>query len=220
LYKGFREKLERFLQDPTHISTDVNVTDAIRVVRTEMQMEATIVEEENLEIECSIGEAAMDTQPSMCSVDDALRILVQNAIKEFGYAPRDMCRGVFNPQVARDDHDAALNTLRFEDLEKFIGEFSRRQSLESERSHCILEVYPQPNIGLSADKWTVNFKSDHIAKKVLVKMREDQRLRNTYRHHRDIPIASGSAGSTFEPIVHNMLARGWESDGVQPPQPI
>ena len=164
-----------------HVTPDNADIAALNFLRTEMEMEATIVEEENLEIESGIKETATYPRPSMWSVDDALKILVQNAIKEFGYAPRDVCRGVFSLQKVRDDHDAAFHTLKFEDLEKFIREFSSRQYLGWETSHRILQVYPQlPDVGLSSDKWTVDFKTDIIAKKASEKMRgiEDQRLRS------------------------------------------
>jgi hypothetical protein len=224
LYVEFREKVKQSLLDPTLISIDDNVNTALLVIRTEMQarMEATIVEEENLEIEYGIGEAATYPQPSMWSVDDAMRILAQNAVIEFGYAPRDMCLGVFDLQEAKEVHDDALSNLEFEKLNGFIRAFSSDHSLEG-ISHRILEVYPRPrNPGLLSDRWTVGFKTDHIAKKAFVTMREieDQHLRSAYKAYCNTQIASSFAGSLFEVIIHNMLARGRESDGVQPPQPI
>ena len=181
------------------------------------------MEEEYLEIESGIREVATYPQPSMWSVDYALKILVKNAIKEFGYAPRDMCRGVFNLGTVRDCHDNALRSALFQDLEKFGREFTDLQFLETDSSQFTLQVYPHlTNVGLYSDEWTVDFKTDHIAKKVSVKMREidDQRLRVTYRHYRNESIASAFAGSLFKSIIHNMLTLGWRSDGVPPPLPI
>jgi hypothetical protein len=218
LYDEFRKKLETFLQDPMLTPTDVKVIPALNVLRTEMEMEVTIVEEEYLEIESGVREMATYTRPSW-TVDYALKILVQNAIKEFGYAPRDMRWGVFDPQMVKDNHDAAFSALSFQDLEGFVQAFSRRQFLEKD-TYRILQVYPHPpNVDLSDDKWTVDFKTDHIAKVVSGMMREieDQHLRVTYRIYRNNSITSAFAGSLFESIIHNMLTLGWRS---VPPPPI
>ena len=180
------------------------------------------MEEENLEMEGG-REAATYRQLSKLSVDDALNILAQNAIKEFGYAPRDFCRGVFNLQLVREDHDDALNTLSFDDLQGFVEAFSKKHIYDTQTSHRILEVYPQPpNVRSVNDKWTIDFKTDHIKKRAFSKMRtiEVQHVRDTYRLFRNNPIASAYAGSLFELIIHGMLTLGCRSTPELQPEPL
>ena len=182
-------------------------------------MEATIVEGENLEIESGNREAATYQWLSKLSVDDALKILTHNAIKEFGYAPRDMCRAIFNPESVRWDHDAALRDLSFQGLRDFVDQYKDNGQLETRTSHRILQVYPVPrNVDQPKDDWTIDFKSEDIKEKVFLKMQttEDQHVRDTYRLYHNNPIASALARSLFELIVHKMLTLGCRSDRVTP----
>ena len=46
-------------------------------------------------------------------VGDALKILVRNAIEEFGFAPRDVYEGVFRLSMVMVDHAEAIEHLDY-----------------------------------------------------------------------------------------------------------
>ena len=115
------------------------------------------------------------------AIRDALKILVQNATREFGFAPRDVYRGVFTLPDARNSLNAVVRSLTYEQLKDIVGAFERDGSLTDQPSHQVFEVYPCPPPAHD-DSWTIKFKSASIAKKVAVALQkeEDKYLRQMY----------------------------------------
>jgi len=158
------------------------------------------------------------------AVDDlhtALKILVRNATEEFGFAPRDVYEGVFRLTITKYRHDTHVANLDYRKLTTLIQTFIDDRAL-SDFSHHVVAVYPDPlEVALGLDRWVIDFKSIRIRRKVMELMRlaEDQHLRNTFNLLHNIPEGSIMAGWFFEAIVHRFLSNGWRSH--QPvPQPI
>ena len=148
------------------------------------------------------------------------RILVQNATKEFGFAPRDVYRGVFNLPAASQEHDEAVENLNYSELSSLVANFSKNRGLEGV-SHRVVAVHPCPNRN-GLDDWRIDFKSVRIGDKVVQSMRfaEKGELKKLYRELRTSSEGSILAGWIFEAIVHRLFIHGWwEPDGPMP-QPL
>lgn len=140
----------------------------------------------------------------------AFKIFVQNATKQFGFVTRDVYGGVFALPMAMEAHNASVRTLRCEDLKAIVRACEQDNSLCTESSHHIFEVYPRPSpIGdiLNDDSWTINFKSVSISRKVAVsiRMEEDRYLPQTYNPYHETPMSSSSAAMLFEANAHHIL---------------
>ena len=62
-------------------------------------------------------------------VDNALIILVRNAIEEFGFAPRDVYDGVLRLPSTRKQHTVAVENLSSSDLKTLVETFSKNRAL-------------------------------------------------------------------------------------------
>lgn len=154
-------------------------------------------------------------------VDDALGILVNNATEEFGFAPRDVYDGVFLLHYTKMKHATEVAKLNYSKLSTVVQTFFDNQALDR-FSHHVVAVYPEPEISEPRlDTWVIDFKSIRIGRKVMEMMRlvEDQHLRNMFHLLYRIPAGSTMAGWFFEAIVHRLLSDGWRSDRPAP-QPI
>ena len=153
-------------------------------------------------------------------MDDALKILVQNAIEEFGLAARDVYNGVFDLRVTRQQHADALRLLDYSKLRNLVVSFSDNRELDAV-SDRIVVVYPRSAV-LRLDRWEIDFKSIRIANEAVELMRsaEDNHLRDMYHLLHKIPEGSTSmAGWIFKARVHRMLSGGWQL-GLPVPRPI
>ena len=177
-------------------------------------------EDEGSNKEIKDVEMANETgQPS--SLPKPFRILVENAIDEFGYAPRDVYSGVFELRKTLTQHDAALQNLDFAWLKSLAKKFPADHELNGTSDHVVV-VHPLPGPpGL--DLWETDFKSRCIGKKAVQKMVliEEERLRDSYQLH-CLSASATLAGWIFEAIIHQLFIRGWwEPDGVVPePTPM
>ena len=144
-------------------------------------------------------------------VDDALNILVHNAIKEFGFTPRDVYNGVFDLPRTKRAHDHEVDRLDYPNLKVIVEAFTRDCEL---LSNHVVAVYPRQSFPAD-DLWEINFKSPLIARKVVesMRLRESKHLRESYELLHKTPEGSCMAGWFFEAIVHCTLSK------VPTPQP-
>jgi len=165
------------------------------------------------------------SQVLVVNVDDALKILLDNAIEEFGFPPRDAYHGVFNLTDARADHDAAVERLTYSQLVDIAKLFSKSYQFEG-LSYYVVAVHPY-EYSTHRTKWKMDFKSTRIRAKVteLMWVEEINHLREMYGSLSGFSEGSSLVGWTFETIAHRMLSNGWwgskplpmKSNGRNPP---
>jgi len=222
-YDDFRNGLARSLLPPdvsTHPTTDdelelpapceTAITNALKI----LQMARKAGEDEDR------GEAGQSQVPTEI-VGNALNILVQNATEEFGFIPRAVYSGILQARDTMDQHANAVKQLTYTGLQDIVSSFSVNRGLDSEISHRVVTVFPQPSTDLlSSDRWEIDFKSVRIARKVMDSMEkhENERLRELYSFFHGFPESSNLAGWFFEVMVHRLFSGGWEPGPV--PQPI
>ena len=150
-------------------------------------------------------------QDPVYEVDNALIILVRNAIEEFGFAPRDVYDGVLRLPSTRKQHTVAVENLSSSDLKTLVETFSKNRAL-TELSHHIVAVYPLPSLP-NIDDWAIDFTSISIGRKVveLVRLEEDKELQHISDFLHKIPEGSTLAGWIFEARAYRILSRGWRS---------
>ena len=151
-------------------------------------------------------------------VDEAVKILVRNATKEFGFVPRDVYEGVVDLPKVISRHTRAVKIFDYSTLRTLIDTFSTTYELHR-LSHHVVVVRPVEH--LTEDEWAMDFKSVRIRRKAIEQMRlqEDKRLRETFDLLRNVPEGAAFAGWVFEAIADRMLSNGWRLDG-SPPQPV
>jgi len=130
----FRERLQQYLplpDGPTLPITDHEEIDAaLEVLQIEREREkAAEVEEKDCDSvgRGSLGSSAADQDENMVDetdqpqtpvdkVDNALKILVRNAIEEFGPIPRDVYQGVLDLPRAKRRHIVAMGKLNYSEI--------------------------------------------------------------------------------------------------------
>ena len=153
--------------------------------------------------------------------DEALKILVRNAIQEFGFAPRDVYDAIFHPLETGMKHLDSLKQID-QSMLKTIELFNSQLSL-SQVSDRVVAVYPKPTIPEPPllDEWSIEFKSPRIRDKAMEigLFRNFYNLRDIYDLFHGVPTASVVAGFAFEMMVHHSFVFGFEQ-GKPLPQPI
>ena len=166
----------------------------------EREREKVVEEEDRDKMDGDIRASATDQDEPMADevgqpdkVNNALKILVHNAIEEFGVAPRDVYNGIFNLPRTRDEHAVPKN-LNYSKLLAIVKAFSVNHEL-LESSDEVVCVYPRESQDYHDhyDEWEINFKSIRIAEEVMQLMRseEDQHLRRAYhilKGFRTVPL--------------------------------
>ena len=115
------------------------------------------------------GESVVDDEAAhpSAAVDTALKILLHNAIEEFGQAPRDVYDGVYHLHEMRKRCGTParrVGRLNYSILSTLVGTFSDSRQLD-EFSHHVLVVYPEPLFAsLRLDHWVIN---NRIASQVM-----------------------------------------------------
>jgi len=243
-YNAFRSELEKSLPlsdaltpsttDCTSTTSDNAIDAALEVLR-ERKKVVEAEKNENLDDmgdgstaqatdwdEGMVDEAGQPLAP-VSTVDNALEILVDNAIEEFGFAPRDVYGGVLEPHNTRHQHANAVKQLDYTELQKTVRFFSQQCGLtDSATSHHVIVVFPRPHPTdslLDHDRWAIDFKSIQIAKKVTESMRlqETECLWEMYQSFHRSSASSALAGWVFEVIVHCLFSGGWQSGPVLQP---
>jgi len=212
---------------------DQEIGAALEVLQTERKRKEAMKAEENRdEMDNDAGASATDQDEIMneagqsqasvdnAAMDNALGILVRNAIDEFGFAPRDVYNGVLHLDQTRKLHDTAVKKLDYSKLKSLVETFSDKCQLD-DFSNRVVAVYPTQT-SLNHDIWTISSKSNQIGKQVveLIRLEEDKHVRETYGLLHKIPESSSMAGCIFEAIVHRMFSNGWRSADGPIPQPI
>jgi len=153
-----------------------------------------------------------EAQPLLkLDTDEAFAILVRNATEEFGFAPRDVYDGVFDPVSIKQEHVTKMKDLDYSKLMSITDTFTKKGVLNN-LSHHVIAVQPLPSAP-RVDSWTIDFKSPRIAKEVarLMLLLEHRHLRDSYHLLRG--ISPGMGGALFEAIAHRALC------GDDVPQP-
>ena len=140
-------------------------------------------------------------------VVSALEILVHNAIKEFGFAPRDVYKGVLNLPKAKRTRDFEVDKLNYPKLKAIIEAFTENRELHPLSNH-VVAVYPRQSFPAD-DLWEINFKSPLIARRVVELMRsqEAKHLWESYELLHKTPEGSRMAGWFFKAIAHHTLSQ-------------
>ena len=226
-YPRFRQRLGeslKFLNEPTLQTTgDSELDAALEVLQKEM-VRVKVMKEKQGDKEQEGDRDKMDdgTGPSVIdqdelvvddpdklgdSVDKAFKILLHNATEEFGFAPRDVYDGIFYLPKTKNDHAVAVEDLKYHDLKDLVRRFCKEGELDG-TTHRVVAVHPNSRTNSDQyDRWEVKFKSVRIAREVAVLMRleEDQHLRETYNLLSTTPCGSTLAGCVFEAIAHRIL---------------
>ena len=237
-YNGFLSKLEQslpLLDAPTLPTIGDNVIDAaLEVLRERKKVVEAEMNGDPDDMDDGFTTSATDRDEDMAdeagqpptlviTVDNALEILVDNAIEEFGFAPRDVYGGVFNPHGTRRKHAHVVENLDYTAMQKTVRFFSAKSGLDSITSRHVVVVFPRPHPTdslLNDDRWAIDFKSIRIAKKATERMQllQFEQLHEMFGLFHRIPASSTLAGWVFEAIVHRLFSGGWQSESV--PQPI
>ena len=213
-FYDFRRSLQQhlpLLDGPTLTTTgDETVDAALEVLRIEREREkAPEVKEEDRngvggdilwpsaanQDEDMVVDETDQPQTPVDEVDNALKILVRNAIEEFGPIPRDAYKGVLNLPEAKNQHAIATMNLDFFKLTTSVKEFSERRGMSSTTSLHVIAVFPIDHIR-RFDRWGVKFKSTRIAKRMgeLIRLEEDRDLRRSWDLLRKVPEGPTLAG--------------------------
>jgi hypothetical protein len=182
-----------------------------------------MVDKDEVDKYLGIGGPALDQDGNVVEGEDpdftdAFRRLMQNAIDEFGYAPRDVCNGVFDHDEWMMKHTNQLEVLDYPELKRLVRAFRAEFNIAG-ASHRLVVVLPLRRDLTDSDSWKMNFKSLRIARRFVELMRreEDSRLREMCSNFYRIPDSSSMAGWIFEAFVHRIFSHGWnELDGPTP----
>ena len=141
-------------------------------------------------------------------IDDALKILVHNATREFGFAPRDVYDGVLDLPWTRSERAAVVEKFNCSKLKTLVEKFSDKGKL-SNSSHCVVVIHPH-KCTPDWDDWEIDFKSVRIARWVaeLMWLEEGSHLWETHKFLRSTRGSPTLAGWDFEVIVHRILSHG------------
>ena len=203
-YTAFRENLEKAISEATPLTTEPAIRVALGVLGKE---------EEKSDPDCrAITFRAGEDKPNG---DHVIEVLVGNAVDNFGFAPRVTYGAIFFPNETLAEHDQAIANLKYPGLEDLARSFIDGLPLIIGPSHHLVSVMPSKEVELPIrDSWAISFKSIQIAKKMVIKMRqeEDKRLRQMYATFYKSPESSGLAGSVFEALAHRTICRGLCSD--------
>ncbi|KAG6818092.1 hypothetical protein H0H93_006800, partial [Arthromyces matolae] len=164
-YSAFSKQLEAILPDLTIRHPVVDSNDAIQTAYKILRRH----------IEDAWDANADDALPStsndilIMSVEDALRRLIENAVKLYGPLPQDVFRAVLvDPSGCLQEQENSLSVLTLAMLEEIFDEFRRHNSISAQGP---LIICVQSVRGFqSSDFLQVSFKSESIAKRALQQM--------------------------------------------------
>ena len=235
-YNATRHNLERFLSEPMLCITGNSAFDAaLEVLQTEGRkvaaMAMTAEEKKAVETEEEVQEteemsdglrvSAIEVGHKQApvnhgkdkAVNDAFKVLVRNATEEFGFAPRDVYKAVFDLPRAKHEHTAAVKKLGYSELKALVTTFSAEHQRHQSSRH-IIAVYPVP-LMVNMDGWLVTFKSFRVWEEVMkaMQLEEDVHLRDMYDTFHGFAEGGPLAGRVFEVVAHRILSTGWDSAG-------
>ena len=142
------------------------------------------------------------------SPEDALNYLLDASIERFGYSARDVFHGVFGYLQMTRYHDSAFVNLNSTDLCNAVFALAKNEGGDQSISHKILALHPVYRGPLEPTRWSVDFKSDWVARSVLgyLDQAEDDEIRRQIRTLQMVPGARGFARRLLEPIAHRRIA--------------
>ena len=178
-------------------------------------------EEENED--CDETGDSFRTLAPMDDMENVLKILMRDAVEEFGFIPRDVYDGILGADDLKSRHSIAVNRLDYDQLKEIVGSFSMDRGLGFEYWHRVVVVFPlPPGNQIGSDRWAIDVKFVRIARKVmgLMCLRESERIREMYRFFHESPESSALAGWFFEAIIHRLFSSGWNSGTASQPIPM
>ena len=204
-YDGFQRELQNRLSGVS--MADSAFEESLNVAMEVLNAAAAAAHHDEVDGDSEVMLVDGEPQPRIPAygVDGALKILINNATEEFGFAPRDVYEGIFVFHRTKFTHKAALGRLDYPKLIDLAKTFNGSYEFD-EHTHRVIAVSPSEYVpGL--DEWKINFKSIRIAEQVVLSMRllGDEHLRKMYYVLRNIPQNSGVAGHIFEAIAHRVL---------------
>ena len=139
-------------------------------------------------------------------VDNAIRALVHNTIEEFGFAPRDVYRGISDHPRTSHDHTRAIRRFDHSRLETLVQTFCPDHELD-DFSERVVVMSPRPFM-TGKDGWVIDFKSVQIGREVMefMRLKDGKHLRKLYGYLREIREASPLAEWVLEAIVRGTTA--------------
>ncbi|KAG6848695.1 hypothetical protein H0H93_014824 [Arthromyces matolae] len=168
LIKG--KQLEAILRDLTICHPVVDSNDAIRTAYKILHRH----------IEDAGDASADDVLPSTSgsnniltiSMEDALRRLIDDAVRLYGPLPQEVFRAVLNdPSVCMQEQENSLSLLTLDILEGIFDEFRRHHSISAQGPLVVICVQSDRTF-TSSDILQVSFKSESIAKRALQQMHD------------------------------------------------
>lgn len=144
---------------------------------------------------------------SPASPEDAINCLLEAAINRFGCSACDVFNAVFNPHAVIQRHEGSF-TITYADLEAAARALLSGQSADFGISHRTLALSPVYRGLLKWPAWTVNFKSDWIAKNVVQKLgtTEETAILQQVRFLQRIPAAMPLVKWFSDPLAHRCIA--------------
>ncbi|KIM35042.1 hypothetical protein M413DRAFT_449923 [Hebeloma cylindrosporum] len=162
--------------------------------------------------------------------EDAINYLLDVAIYRFGYSAGDVFSALFDFEAATRHHERAFD-IQLSDLQAAaVALPNMYQSADSSISRHILALTLVSRGPLTMVDWTVNFKSDWIAKCMVNKLAaaEDAGLREQVKFFQGTEGAKAMSEWFFGPFAHRCIAEtstggDWRlinmiSDDAHPPQ--
>lgn len=146
-----------------------------------------------------------DMDADSFSPEDALDYILGAAIERFGYSAGDVFKAVFNYLNTTTTHQAAFR-LKYADLDDAIHALLSMRN-PSNVCHQILAISPVYSGSYINDGWTVNFKSDWVARGVIHHFSVAECNLIFQQLLQRFPQASAVARYFLEPDIHRLLSQ-------------
>ena len=158
--------------------------------------------------DANVADEAGQLPAPVDQVRNALKILVRNAIEEFGFIPRDVYNGVLDLPRTRERHHRAVRRLDYSKLESLVGTLIADCVLDQFSRHVVV-MFPSDESLPGYVRWGVDFKSIRIARTAVesMQLKENKRLQKIYNSvHWFGSAASTLAGWIFQAMAHRILS--------------
>lgn len=145
-------------------------------------------------------------------IESSVEKQVEEAIKIYGNAPRDVYTAIIDPTQAEQGIETALKEITLDDLVRVVHQLAVASPRWSEHyfPHKLLAIDVKANADAHSqhDEFIPRFRSEHIGKKVIehVGFLQIQQARGLFRVYQCLPQSSTLAGWIFEGLVHRILS--------------
>ncbi|KAG6821218.1 hypothetical protein H0H93_004040 [Arthromyces matolae] len=152
--------------------------------------------------------ATANPNPLAISLDDALRILIDDAVQIHGPIPREVFLAIL--QARDEQQDNKLANLDLTALEAIVTQAQGANLAVIEGSQSVIRVEPRANGPFKTCSWEPSFKSEWVAKKAFRQM-QNLSLSDLRRHfllRNSVSNTVTFAGQLFEMTSHRLICRG------------